>query len=167
MPGKAFVFGDNIDTDLMVPGKYLTLSSPEELAKVCMAGISEDFAARISAGDVFIAGTNFGCGSSREHAPISIKEAGVSCVIAKSFARIFYRNAINIGLPVLESPLAVQSIKEGDEISVDIKEGVIRNYSNNEIYTFTPFPSSILEIFDAGGLVSFMQNQSKQLEGGK
>jgi 3-isopropylmalate dehydratase small subunit len=160
MPGKAFVFGDNIDTDLMVPGKYLTLSKPEELAKVCMAGISEDFAARISQGDVFVAGSNFGCGSSREHAPVSIKAAGINCVIAASFARIFYRNAINIGLPVLESPLAVKSIQEGDEISVDMKNGCITNYSKNETYTFTPFPKFILEIFNAGGLATFIKNQA-------
>jgi 3-isopropylmalate dehydratase small subunit len=160
MPGKAFVFGDNIDTDLMVPGKYLTLSKPEELAKVCMAGISEDFAARISQGDVFVAGSNFGCGSSREHAPVSIKAAGINCVIAASFARIFYRNAINIGLPVLESPLAVKSIQEGDEISVDMKNGCITNYSKNETYTFTPFPKFILEIFNAGGLATFIKNEA-------
>lgn len=160
MPGKAFVFGDNVDTDLMVPGKYLTLSKPEELAKVCMAGIAEDFASRISKGDVFIAGNNFGCGSSREHAPISIKAAGVSCVIATSFARIFYRNAINIGLPVLESPVAVNSIKEGDEISIDMGDGMIINCSRNETYTFTPFPNSILEIFNAGGLANLIKNEA-------
>lgn len=158
MPGKAFVFGDNIDTDVMVPGKYLTLSKPEELAGVCMAGIAEDFASRISKGDVFIAGYNFGCGSSREHAPISIKAAGISCVIAASFARIFYRNAINIGLPVLESPAAVNSIKEGDEISVDIESGTITNYSKKQTYSFTPFPEFILEIFKAGGLANFIKN---------
>lgn len=160
MPGKAFVFGDNIDTDLMVPGKYLTLSKPEELAKVCMSGISEDFATGISEGDVFVAGSNFGCGSSREHAPISIKAAGISCVIAASFARIFYRNAINIGLPVLESPLAVKSIKEGNEISVDFQNGRIHNISKNETYTFKPFPQYILEIFSAGGLANYIRNQA-------
>lgn len=160
MPGKAFVFGDNIDTDLMVPGKYLTLSKPEELAKVCMSGISEDFATGISEGDVFVAGSNFGCGSSREHAPISIKAARISCVIAASFARIFYRNAINIGLPVLESPLAVKSIKEGNEISVDFQNGRIHNISKNETYTFKPFPQYILEIFSAGGLANYIRNQA-------
>jgi len=160
MPGKVFIFGDNIDTDLMVPGKYLTLSTPEELAKVCMAGISDDFASHISEGDIFVAGSNFGCGSSREHAPVSIKAAGINCVIAASFARIFYRNAINIGLPVLESPLAVRSIKEGDEISVDREKGCITNYTKNETYTFTPFPKFILEIFNAGGLASYIKNQA-------
>lgn len=160
MPGKAFVFGNNIDTDLMVPGKYLTFSKPEELATVCMAGIDENFSSRISKGDVFIAGNNFGCGSSREHAPISIKAAGIACVIARSFARIFYRNAINIGLPVLESPVAVNSIKEGDEISVDIEHGIIMNHSKNETYTFTPFPKFVLEIFSAGGLAKFIKNEN-------
>jgi len=161
MPGKAFVFGDNIDTDLMVPGKYLTLSRPEELAKVCMSGISEDFAAGISPGDVFVAGSNFGCGSSREHAPISIKAAGIACVIAKSFARIFYRNAINIGLPVLESPLAAKAIKEGDKISVDFENGKIFNITKNETYSFKPFPEFILGIFRAGGLANYIKNQAK------
>ncbi|MBU2055452.1 MAG: 3-isopropylmalate dehydratase small subunit [Proteobacteria bacterium] len=166
MPGKAFVFGDDINTDLMVPGRYLTLSKPEDLATVCMAGISEDFASRISQGDVFVAGSNFGCGSSREHAPISIKAAGVSCVIATSFARIFYRNAINISLPVLESPIAARSIRDGDEVSVDMENGSITNYSKNETYTFTPFPKFILEIFSVGGLSNFIKNQSI-IRGGK
>lgn len=160
MAGKAFVFNDNIDTDLMVPGKYLTLSRPEELAKVCMAGISENFAAKITPGDVFVAGSNFGCGSSREHAPISIKAAGVNCVIAASFARIFYRNSINIGLPVLESPAAVKSIEEGDEISVDFENGQILNHTKSQTYSFKPFPEYILEIFKAGGLVSYIKNQA-------
>ncbi|MDX9871427.1 MAG: 3-isopropylmalate dehydratase small subunit [Clostridia bacterium] len=160
MAGKAFVFSDNIDTDLMVPGKYLTLSKPEELAKVCMAGIAENFAAQISPGDVFVAGSNFGCGSSREHAPISIKAAGVNCVIAASFARIFYRNSINIGLPVLESPAAVKSIGEGDEISVDFENGQIFNHTKSQTYAFKPFPEYILEIFKAGGLVSYIKNQA-------
>ena len=160
MPGKAFIFGNNIDTDLMVPGKYLTLSKPEELANVCMAGISEEFASQIEKGDVFVAGSNFGCGSSREHAPISIKAAGVSCVIAASFARIFYRNAINIGLPVLESPIAAKSIREGDEVAVDMGNGRITNYTKNETYPFTPFPNFILDIFNAGGLAVFIKNQS-------
>ncbi|MBV1757424.1 MAG: 3-isopropylmalate dehydratase small subunit [Dethiosulfatibacter sp.] len=159
MTGKAFIFGDNIDTDVMVPGKYLTLSKPEELAKVCMAGISDDFAKNISKGDVFVAGTNFGCGSSREHAPVSIKAAGVSCVIAASFARIFYRNAINIGLPVLESLDAVNSIEEGDEITVDITKGSITNHTKNETYNFKPFPKFVLEIFEAGGLANLIKNE--------
>jgi 3-isopropylmalate dehydratase small subunit len=125
-----------------------------------MAGLSEDFASRISKGDVFVAGSNFGCGSSREHAPISIKAVGVSCVISVSFARIFYRNAINIGLPVLESPIAARSIREGDDVSVDIESGCITNYSKNETYAFTPFPKFILEIFRVGGMANYVKNQS-------
>lgn len=164
MPGKAFVFGDNIDTDLMVPGRYLTLSKPEDLAAVCMAGISADFASRISRGDVFVAGSNFGCGSSREHAPVSIKAVGVSCVIATSFARIFYRNAINIGLPVLQAPIAAKSIKEGDDVLVDMESGIITNCTKNESYVFTPFPQFILEIFRVNGLSNFIKNQNTMSE---
>jgi len=159
MPGKAFVFGDNIDTDLMVPGRYLTLSNPEELAAVCMAGVSEDFASRISRGDVFVAGSNFGCGSSREHAPVSIKAVGISCIIATSFGRIFYRNAINIGLPVLEAPIAAKSIREGDDVCVDMQSGTITNCTKDESYIFTPFPQFIMEIFRANGLSNFIKNQ--------
>ncbi len=159
MTGKAFVFGDNVDTDLIVPGSFLTLSKPEELAAVCMAGIDSGFAARIEQGDVFVGGRNFGCGSSREHAPISIKHAGVSCVIAESFARIFYRNSLNIGLPLLESKEASNAIKEGDLISTNLKEGKIVNHTRDEVYTFTPFPQFALEIMQAGGMVNYIKNQ--------
>lgn len=161
MSGKAFVFGDNIDTDIIVPGKYLTISDSKELAKVCMSGISEEIADKISEGDVFVAGENFGCGSSREHAPISIKSTGVRCVIAKSFARIFYRNSINIGLPVLESPDAVNSIKEGDEIEIDLNKGYIKNLSRNEQYDFIEFPEFILDIFKSEGITNFYSKESK------
>ncbi len=150
--GNVFKFGDNIDTDIIVPGKYLNIPDPEALAKICMEGYELDFADKIIKGDVFVAGKNFGCGSSREHAPISIRWAGVACVIAESFARIFYRNAINIGLPVLESPEAVQSIGIEDTVSVNLMEGVIINKSKNETYHFVPFPPAIMEIIDAGGL---------------
>lgn len=155
--GRAFVFGDNIDTDLIVPGRYLRLSDPEELAKVCMAGLSEDFAGKIKKGDVFVAGSNFGCGSSREHAPISIKSAGISCVIAKSFARIFYRNAINVGLPVLEAPEAAESVKDGDQVSVDFERGFIVNHTRDKSYTFTPYPEFILKILKADGLANYLR----------
>ena len=157
--GRAFVFGDNIDTDLIVPGRYLRLTKPEELARVCMAGLAEDFAGQIKEGDVFVAGSNFGCGSSREHAPLSIKAAGVSCVIAKSFARIFYRNAINLGLAVLEAPEASQSIREGDQVLVDFSSGCIINYTRDENYNFMPFPEFILKIFEAGGLVNQIRKE--------
>lgn len=160
---KTFFFGDNVDTDIIVPGQYLNLSTPEELAKVCMAGYEEDFSKKVAVGDVFVVGKNFGCGSSREHAPISIKAAGVSCVIARSFARIFYRNAINIGLPVLESPIAALAIKPDDEISIDFSKGIIRNSTKKEDYHFTPFPPAILEIINQGGLVDYVKN--KKLKG--
>jgi 3-isopropylmalate/(R)-2-methylmalate dehydratase small subunit len=159
MPGKAHIFGDNIDTDVIVPGSFLNLSTPEELATVCMAGLKDGYASTIQQGDVFVAGRNFGCGSSREHAPISIKAAGVKCVIAKSFARIFFRNAINVGLPVLESVEAVKSIREGDMISVDFKKGVIINYTEKESYSFMAFSENLIEIISAGGLVNFVNNQ--------
>jgi 3-isopropylmalate/(R)-2-methylmalate dehydratase small subunit len=159
MPGKAHIFGDNVDTDVIVPGSFLDLSAPDELATVCMAGFKDGYASTIQQGDVFIAGRNFGCGSSREHAPISIKAAGVECVIAKSFARIFYRNAINIGLPVLESVEAVNSTREGDRISVDFKKGVIINYTQKESYSFMSFSENLIEIISAGGLVNFVNSQ--------
>jgi len=159
MPGKVHIFGDNIDTDVIVPGNFLDLSNPEELATVCMEGLRAGYASTIHQGDIFIAGKNFGCGSSREHAPISIKAAGVKCVIAKSFARIFYRNAVNIGLPVLESVEAVCSVREGDKISVDFKKGLITNHTTNESYSFMAFSENVVEIIRAGGLVNFVNNQ--------
>ncbi|MDI6706679.1 MAG: 3-isopropylmalate dehydratase small subunit [Bacillota bacterium] len=158
--GNVFKFGDNIDTDVIVPGKYLNMSDPEALAKICMEGYEFDFASKIKKGDIFVAGKNFGCGSSREHAPISIRWAGVACVIAESFARIFYRNAINIGLPVLESPEAVRAIGPEDTVSVDLTKGVIVNKSKNETYHFVPFPSTVMEIIKAGGLnKQYFQNK--------
>jgi len=160
--GKAFVFGDNIDTDLIVPGQYLSLSAPEDLRKVCMDGYRPGFYQEISPGDVFVAGTNFGCGSSREHAPISIKAAGVSFVIAKSFARIFYRNAINIGLPVLEAPEAVDRIDPGDLVHVDLNRGQIRNETKGDLYEIKPFPPAVLEILSAGGLVEYARAREKR-----
>lgn len=160
--GKAFCFGDNIDTDVIVPGQFLNLTKPEELAQVCMYGVDKAFATRITAGDVFVAGRNFGCGSSREHAPISIKGAGVTCVIAESFARIFYRNAINIGLPVLESPEAARSIQEGDEVTVDLEGGTIRSVTRGQSFSFAPFPASMMAIIRAGGLVPHMRTSREK-----
>ena len=162
--GCAHKFGDNVDTDIIVPGQYLSLNTPAELAGVCMEGICKDYARKIQPQDVFVAGTNFGCGSSREHAPISIKGAGVTCVIAKSFARIFYRNAINIGLPVLESPEAVEKITAGDVVSVDFSAGIINNETKKESYSFSPFPASILAVIDAGGLAPFMRTAKNKEE---
>ena len=155
--GRAFIFGNNVDTDLIVPGRYLNLSTPEELAEVCMEGYEAGFVKKITPNDVFVAGKNFGCGSSREHAPISIKAAGGTCVIAKTFARIFYRNSINIGLPVLESPEAAEDIESGNEITVDFLKGEIKNLTKDKTYTFAPFPPSIVDIINAGGLVSYVK----------
>lgn len=157
--GRAFVFGDHIDTDLILPGCYLNVSEPGELAKVCMSGLEEGFAARIRPGDVFVAGQNFGCGSSREHAPISIKAAGVSFVIAESFARIFYRNAINIGLLVIELKEATRLVGEGDEVSVDFRQGTVRNLTREKTYTFRPFPPFIMEIINVGGMVDYVRKR--------
>ena len=156
---RVFCFADNIDTDCILPGQYLNISSPQELAQVCMAGYDKNFAAQIKHGDIFVAGSSFGCGSSREHAPISIKAAGVSCVIAGSFARIFYRNAINIGLPVLESPQAVADIQADDHVTVNLAEGLIINNTTGAQYTFTPFPDSIMAILNVGGLVEYVKNK--------
>ncbi len=156
---KVFVFGDNINTDLIVPGQYMSVTSHEGLAAVCMEGIEPGFAGKIRQGDIFVAGANFGCGSSREHAPTSIKAAGVSCIIAKSFARIFYRNAINIGLPALESPEAVAGLKEGDDCSVDLSLGVITNHTRNEEYPFKPYPPILREIIKLGGMVEYVKRQ--------
>ena len=127
LKGKVWKFGDNIDTDVIIPARYLNTTDVKELSLHCMEGIKEDFAGQVSPGDIIVAGTNFGCGSSREHAPIAIKACGISCVMAESFARIFFRNAINIGLPILESKEAVREIKEGDKIEIDLIAGEIRN----------------------------------------
>ena len=152
-------FGDNVDTDAIVPGKYLSLSTPEELAKVCMEGLDPNLPGKFKPGDIFVAGNNFGCGSSREHAPISLKGAGIACVIARSFARIFFRNAINIGLPVLESAEAAEKIQEGDTVSVDFSAGRIVNNTRNEEYAFAPYPESIMNIIRAGGLSPLVRSQ--------
>lgn len=154
--GNIFKFGDNIDTDVIVPGKYLSLSDPKDLAKVCMDGISEGFAKKIKKGDVFIAGKNFGSGSSREHAPISIKAVGVKCIIAESFSRIFYRNSINIGLPVLESQEASQKIDIDDSIDVDFEKGMIINLTKDEVYRFAPYPDTVLDIINSGGYKKYI-----------
>lgn len=162
---RAFVFGDNIDTDVIVPGRFLAVTEPKELAGVCMSGIRPEFSREAKRGDVIIAGKNFGSGSSREHAPVSIKALGISCVIAKSFARIFFRNAINIGLPVLESPAAADGIREGDQILVDLKAGLIRNMTKNECYGFTAYPESVMRIIQSGGLGNYIRMELKKKEG--
>ncbi len=161
MKGKAFKFGDNIDTDLIIPARYLNTSDPDELVKHCMEDADPNWIKKVKKGDFIVAGENFGCGSSREHAPVSIKAAGVSAVIAKSFARIFYRNAINIGLPILESPDAAKNIKEGDEIEVDLAKGIIRNITKNMSFKAQPFPEFMQKIIEAGGLINYIRGKLK------
>ncbi|HEY9246043.1 MAG TPA: 3-isopropylmalate dehydratase small subunit [Candidatus Methanoperedens sp.] len=147
-------FGNDIDTDAIIPGKYLTINKPEELAKHAFEGVRPEFAKRVKEGDIIVAGFNFGCGSSREHAPLALKGAKVKCIIAKSFARIFFRNAINIGLPLLECPQTDQ-IEEGDHIEMDFESGIIINTTRNETYKATPLPDFVRGIVDAGGLVGY------------
>ena len=153
--GKAYVFGNNIDTDQIYPGKYVELTEMEDIKKYAMSGSEEPELAKVfQPGDIIVAEDNFGCGSSREHAPVVIKQRGISCVIANTFARIFYRNAINIGLPILECPEAGKAIKDGDEVSVDFGTGVIENLTTGETYQAAPFPEFIQEIIDKGGLLA-------------
>ncbi len=157
--GKVIKYGDNVDTDVIIPARYLNTSDPAELARHCMEDLDKTFVSRVNKGDILVAGKNFGCGSSREHAPIAIKASGISCVIAETFARIFFRNAINIGLPILECPEAARDISEGDEVSVDFTTGVITNITKGKQYTAAPFPEFMQEIIAAGGLVGYIRKQ--------
>ncbi len=159
MKGKAWKFGDDIDTDVIIPARYLSTSEPEELAKYCMVDADPHFFNKVNKGDIMVARKNFGCGSSREHAPLSIKAAGVSCVIADSFARIFYRNSINIGLPILECADAAEKISQGDTVFVDLKKGVIKNETTGETFYASPFPEFMQEIIDAGGLIDYVKKK--------
>jgi 3-isopropylmalate/(R)-2-methylmalate dehydratase small subunit len=159
MRGKAWTFGKNIDTDAIIPARHCNTSDPEELATHCMEDADPSFIQNMRRGDLIVADTNFGCGSSREVAPISIHAAGVSAVIAKSFARIFFRNAINIGLPILESPDAVDGIKEGDEIEVEPATGTIRNLSQGTIFHAVPYPEFLQRIIDLGGLLPYVEQR--------
>ncbi len=152
--GTVFKYGDHVDTDVIIPARYLNVSTAKELAVHCMEDIDKDFAKNVKEGDLIVAKDNFGCGSSREHAPLAIKACGVSCVIANTFARIFYRNAINIGMPILECPEASEKIEAGDVVSVDFKTGVITNETKNETYQAEPFPEFMQKIMDQGGLVN-------------
>ncbi len=152
--GTVIKYGDNIDTDVIIPARYLSTSVPEELAKHCMEDIDTTFAGRVKVGDIMVGGANFGCGSSREHAPIAIKASGISCVIAKDFARIFFRNAINIGLPILECPEASADIDEGNEVEIDFDTGVITNITKGRSYQAAAFPPFMQEIISAGGLIA-------------
>ena len=156
---KAHKFGNDVNTDVIIPARYLNTSAPEELATHCMEDIDPTFAGRVKPGDMLVAGRNFGCGSSREHAPLAIKASGVSCVIAETFARIFYRNAINIGLPILECPEASKSIEAGDEVSVDFDSGVITNITKGETYKAQAFPEFIQNIIRSGGLMNSIKEK--------
>ena len=161
MNAKGFVhkYGNNIDTDVIIPARYLNTQDHKELASHCMEDIDTDFVRKVSDGDIMVGGENFGCGSSREHAPIAIKASGVSCVIASTFARIFYRNAINIGLPILECPEASKGIDAGDEVSVDFDSGVITNVTKGETYQAQPFPEFIQNIIRSGGLMNSIKEK--------
>ena len=152
--GKVWRYGDNIDTDVIIPARYLNTSNPQELALHCMEDIDKSFVTGVKAGDIMVADNNFGCGSSREHAPVAIKASGITCVIAATFARIFYRNAINIGLPIVECPEASEKIQPGDKISVNFDTGVITNLTKGESYQGEPFPAFIQGIISAGGLMN-------------
>ncbi len=152
--GTAHRYGRDIDTDVIIPARYLNTSDPAELAKHCLEDLDVDFVNKVTPGDILVAEENFGCGSSREHAPVCIKAAGVACVIAKSFARIFYRNSINIGLPIMECPAAVDAIKAGDEVAVDADKGVITDLTTGESFQVEPFPPFIAQIVAEGGLVN-------------
>ena len=157
--GKVFKFGDNVDTDVIIPARYLNSSDPKELATHCMEDIDADFVKKVTPGDIIVATKNFGCGSSREHAPIAIKAAGVSCVIAETFARIFYRNAINIGLPIVECPEAAKAIEAGDEVEVDFDSGIITDKTKNTSYQGQAFPPFMQKIIDCEGLVNYINQK--------
>mgnify|MGYP002643948405 CR=1 FL=1 len=157
--GSVFKYGDNVDTDVIIPARYLNSSDPAELATHCMEDIDKDFVKKVQKGDIIVADKNFGCGSSREHAPIAIKAAGVSCVIAKTFARIFYRNAINIGLPIIECPQAAEGISAGDEVSVDFDTGIITNVTKGTTFKGQAFPPFMQKIIAAEGLINYINNK--------
>ena len=155
--GRVFRYGDNVDTDVIIPARYLNTSDKKELASHCMEDIDSGFVKSVQRGDIIVAGKNFGCGSSREHAPIAIKESGVSCVIATTFARIFFRNSINIGLPILECPEASEEIKAGDVVSVDLSSGTITDKTTGKVYKAEPFPPLMQGIIEAGGLAEYIK----------
>jgi 3-isopropylmalate/(R)-2-methylmalate dehydratase small subunit len=157
--GKAWKYGDNVDTDAIIPARYLNTSSPEELASHCMENVDRTFASEFNPGDILVAGSNFGCGSSREHAPVALKASGVGCIIAASFARIFYRNAINIGLPILECADAVGDIRADHMLEIELEEGLIRNLSTGRDFRATPYPDFMLQIVEAGGLVEYTRQR--------
>jgi len=160
--GKAYKYGDNVDTDVIIPARYLTTSDPTELAKHAMEDIDPDFAKTVKPGDVIVAGSNFGSGSSREHAPLALKASGVAAVIAPSFARIFYRNSFNIGFPILECAEAAKAIEAGDEIEIDFVSGLITNGTNNEVYKAEALPEFMRNLIESGGLVEYIRKQKEK-----
>jgi 3-isopropylmalate dehydratase small subunit len=162
--GRAWVYGNDVDTDVIIPARYLVTSDPEELGRHCMEDLDPEFIKKMRPGDVVVGGENFGCGSSREHAPLALKGAGVSCVIAASFARIFFRNAINVGLPIFESSEAVNGISAGDEVEVDPSTGIIRNLSKGETYRATSYPPFLRHLIEVGGLVPYVRERLKEKE---
>ena len=164
LKGRVWKFGDNLDTDAIIPARYLNTSDPKELARHIMEDADKEFPNKVKSGDVIIAGANFGCGSSREHAPIAIKAAGIQAVVAKSFARIFYRNAFNIGLPIFESEDASEKIREGDEIQIDADKGIIKNITKKEEYTAKPIPQFMQELISAGGLIEWTKKKLQSLK---
>ncbi len=159
LKGKVHKYGANVDTDVIIPARYLNLSEAEELAKHCMEDIDADFLKRVKPGEIIVATTNFGCGSSREHAPLAIKASGISCIIAKSFARIFFRNAINIGLPLLECEEAPDNIQAGDLVEVDLAKGKIKNLNSGKVFTAKPYPDFMSGIIAAGGLIQYTKKR--------
>ena len=160
MTGKCWKFGDHVDTDQIIPARYLNSSDAAELAAHCMEDADAAFAKKVRKGEIIVAGENFGCGSSREHAPLCIKAAGVSCIIAKSFARIFFRNAINIGLPILECPDAVDAIATGDEVEVDLAKGSVKHLGKGKTFSTAAFPKELQEIIASGGLMNFVKKSA-------
>ena len=159
LKGKVHKYGADVNTDAIIPARYLSLSEPAELAEHCLEDIDEDFLKRVQTGDMMVATTNFGCGSSREHAPLAIKASGTSCIIAKSFARIFFRNAINIGMPLLECEEAVDKTEAGDILEVDLSSGEIRNLTNGLVFTAKPYPDFMAELISAGGLIEYTKKR--------
>jgi len=157
--GRAFTYGDNVDTDVIIPARYLDTTDPDEMASHCMEDLDPEFVKQVSPGDILVAGENFGCGSSREHAPLAIKASGISCVIAASFARIFFRNAVNIGLPILECPSAAREAEQGDVLEVDLAAGAIRNKTRGSEHRAEPFPPFMQRIINAGGLVNSIRQE--------
>ncbi len=157
--GNVFKYGDNVDTDVIIPARYLNATKGEELARHCMEDIDKEFVNKVQKGDIIVANKNFGCGSSREHAPLAIKCAGVSCVIAETFARIFYRNAINIGMPIIECPEAARAIEGGDLVEIDFDSGIITNKTRNESYQGQAFPPFMQKLIEAGGLVNYINGK--------